>query len=60
MDSSAAFEDNQQDNATGRVRRVAPGPVDSPPAGSAAERSSQIRARDRAALRTIKELAEKE
>jgi hypothetical protein len=34
--------------------------VDSPPAGSAAERSSQIRARDRAALRTIKELAEKE
>ena len=47
-------------NATGRVRRVAPGPVDSVPAGSAAERSSQIRARDRAALRTIKELAEKE
>lgn len=46
--------------ATGRVRRVAPGPVDSVPAGSAAERSSQIRARDRAALRTIKELAEKE
>nr|WP_306924023.1 hypothetical protein [Arthrobacter globiformis] len=42
------------------MRRVAPGPVDSPPAGSAAERSSQIRARDRAALRTIKELAEKE
>ncbi|MBT2552397.1 hypothetical protein [Arthrobacter sp. ISL-5] len=47
-------------NVTGRVRRVAPGPVDSVPAGSAAERSSQIRARDRAALRTIKELAEKE
>ena len=39
---------------------MAPGPVDSVPAGSAAERSSQIRARDRAALRTIKELAEKE
>ena len=38
-------------------RRV---PLDSVPAGSAAERSSQIRARDRAALRTIKELAEKE
>lgn len=39
---------------------MAPGPVDSvrPPAGS--ERSSQSRARDRAALRTIKELAEKE
>ncbi|WP_308159340.1 hypothetical protein [Arthrobacter sp. ISL-65] len=34
--------------------------MDSPPAGSAAERSSQIRARDRAALRTIKELSEKE
>jgi hypothetical protein len=45
---------------TGRSRRVAEGPVDSvrTPAGS--ERSSQVRARDRAALRTIKELAEKE
>lgn len=59
-DPSLASEDNRQENAAGRVRRVAPGPVDSPPAGSAAERSSQIRARDRAALRTIKELAEKE
>ncbi|MBT2523381.1 hypothetical protein [Arthrobacter sp. ISL-28] len=48
------------DTASGRIRRVAPGPVDSVPASSAAERSSQIRARDRAALRTIKELAEKE
>jgi hypothetical protein len=47
-------------SSTGRVRRAAPGPVDSVPASSAAERSSQIRARDRAALRTIKELAEKE
>ncbi|MFF2317436.1 hypothetical protein ACFVTE_14350 [Arthrobacter sp. NPDC058097] len=54
-----AAADSSQDD-TGRVRRVAPGPVDSPAAGSAAERSSQIRARDRAALRTIKELAEKE
>lgn len=54
----AAGGSSQED--TGRVRRAAPGPVDSPPAGSAAERSSQIRARDRAALRTIKELAEKE
>ncbi|MET3933838.1 hypothetical protein [Arthrobacter sp. OAP107] len=54
----AASDSGEED--TGRVRRVAPGPVDSPPAGSAAERSSQIRARDRAALRTIKELAEKE
>ncbi|MFF2246868.1 hypothetical protein ACFVTM_22170 [Arthrobacter sp. NPDC058130] len=43
---------------TGRSRRVADAPVDSVPGG--AERSSQIRARDRAALRTIKELAEKE
>lgn len=47
---------------TGR-RRVADAPVDSVradsvPAGT--ERSSQVRARDRAALRTIKELAEKE
>lgn len=52
--------DRKQEDPAGRVRRVAPGPADSPPAGSAAERSSQIRARDRAALRTIKELAEKE
>ena len=48
---------------TGRSRRVADVPVDSVradsvPAGT--ERSSQVRARDRAALRTIKELAEKE
>jgi hypothetical protein len=48
---------------TGRNRRVADAPVDSVradsvPAGT--ERSSQVRARDRAALRTIKELAEKE
>jgi hypothetical protein len=44
--------------STGRVRRVAAEPVDS--VRTSAERSSQIRARDRAALRTIKELAEKE
>jgi hypothetical protein len=44
---------------TGRNRRAADAPVDA--VGSAAqERSSQIRARDRAALRTIKELADKE
>ncbi|WP_120522233.1 hypothetical protein [Arthrobacter celericrescens] len=42
---------------TGRVRRVADAPVDATPG---AERSSQIRARDRAALRAIKELADKE
>lgn len=45
---------------TGRSRRVAEGPVDSVPIPSSAERSSQVRARDRATLRTIKELAEKE
>ena len=43
---------------TGRSRRVAEGPVDSVRTGP--ERSSQVRARDRATLRTIKELAEKE
>src|ERR671926_395923 len=58
--SPRAAGDGKQEDSTGRVRRAAPGPVDSPPAGSAAERSSQIRARDRASLRTIKELAEKE
>ncbi|MBT2584322.1 hypothetical protein [Arthrobacter sp. ISL-95] len=43
----------------GRNRRAADAPVDA--VGPAAqERSSQIRARDRAALRTIKELADKE
>ncbi|VXB20089.1 conserved hypothetical protein [Arthrobacter sp. 9V] len=43
----------------GRNRRAADVPVDA--VGPAAqERSSQIRARDRAALRTIKELADKE
>ena len=41
-------------------RRSNSGPVDSVPAGAGSERSSQVRARDRATLRTIKELAEKE
>jgi hypothetical protein len=59
-DADRAADATRPSSAAGRVRRVAPGPVDSVPAGSAAERSSQIRARDRAALRTIKELAEKE
>lgn len=59
-DTARGAEATRPGSATGRVRRVAPGPVDSVPAVSAAERSSQIRARDRAALRTIKELAEKE
>lgn len=46
---------------TGR-RRVPNVPVDAPvdPSRGGPERSSQVRARDRAALRTIKELAEKE
>lgn len=59
-DGARASDATRPSSESGRVRRVAPGPVDSVPAGSAAERSSQIRARDRAALRTIKELAEKE
>lgn len=41
-------------------RRRIPGPVDTVRRETPAERSSQVRARDRAALRTIKELAEKE
>lgn len=49
-----------REDGTGRIRRVAPGPVDSVRAPSGSERSSQSRARDRAALRTIKELAQKE
>lgn len=42
-----------------RNRRAADAPVDAV-SSAAAERSSQIRARDRAALRAIKELADKE
>lgn len=49
-----------REDGTGRIRRVAPGPVDSVRTPSGSERSSQSRARDRAALRTIKELAQKE
>ena len=41
-------------------RRRMPGPVDSVRSTAGSERSSQVRARDRATLRTIKELAEKE
>lgn len=41
-------------------RRRIPGPVDSVRSAAGSERSSQVRARDRATLRTIKELAEKE
>ncbi|MGM9470868.1 hypothetical protein ACS5PJ_02555 [Pseudarthrobacter sp. YS3] len=43
-----------------KQRRASDTPVDSVPEQTPAERSSQIRARDRAALRTIKELEEKE
>ncbi len=46
-----------QSQGNGRNRRAADGPVDAVASG-AQERSSQIRARDRAALRTIKELAQ--
>lgn len=56
--SSARPAEPTEAETTGR-RRI-PGPVDSAPAATAAQRSSQIRARDRATLRTIKELAEKE
>ena len=47
------------DRSNARNRRAADAPVDAVNA-AAQERSSQIRARDRAALRTIKELADKE
>lgn len=43
-----------------KQRRAADAPMDSVPEQSPAQRSSQIRARDRAALRAIKELEEKE
>ncbi|MHA7291696.1 hypothetical protein ACX80V_18940 [Arthrobacter sp. MDT3-24] len=43
-----------------KQRRAADAAVDSVPEQSQAQRSSQIRARDRAALRAIKELEEKE
>ncbi|MGY3379419.1 hypothetical protein ACVWYS_001376 [Arthrobacter sp. TE12231] len=55
---TAAPDEPTEAETTGRIRRVADAPVDSVGAGE--ERSSQVRARDRAALRTIKELAEKE
>lgn len=48
-----------QTEGNGRNRRAADVPVDAVTA-AAPERSSQVRARDRAALRTIKELADKE
>src|SRR5215207_127525 len=54
----AAAHDNVP--VTGRNRRAAAVPVDSVRPATGGERSSQARARDRAALRTIKELAEKE
>ncbi|WP_427131040.1 hypothetical protein [Pseudarthrobacter sp. S9] len=56
--ANAETDAEEETDVTGRNRRVADGPVDSVHGGS--ERSSQVRARDRAALRTIKELAEKE
>jgi hypothetical protein len=58
--SDAGAERGEGGTGTGRVRRVAPVPADSVRSQQGSERSSQIRARDRAALRTIKELAEKE
>ncbi|MFJ6534654.1 hypothetical protein ACIQH5_00375 [Paenarthrobacter sp. NPDC091711] len=62
VDTPAAAEVENpphSERPNGRNRRAADVPVDA--VGLAAqERSSQIRARDRAALRTIKELADKE
>ena len=62
VDTPAAAEaesPHHSERPNGRNRRAADVPVDA--VGPAAqERSSQIRARDRAALRTIKELADKE
>lgn len=62
LDTPAAAEAENlphSERPNGRNRRAADVPVDA--VGPAAqERSSQIRARDRAALRTIKELADKE
>ncbi len=62
LDTPAAAEaesPHHSERPNGRNRRAADVPVDA--VGPAAqERSSQIRARDRAALRTIKELADKE
>ncbi|MGO4432837.1 hypothetical protein AB4Y88_05925 [Paenarthrobacter sp. RAF9] len=54
---AAAAEEADRPNA--RNRRAANAPVDAV-GPTAQERSSQIRARDRAALRTIKDLADKE
>lgn len=51
--------DTAENAVTGRNRRAADAPVDAV-GTTAQQRSSQIRARDRAALRTIKELADKE
>lgn len=56
---AAAPNAAEASRGNGRNRRVADAPVDAAGA-TAQERSSQIRARDRAALRTIKELADKE
>ncbi|MHC8608079.1 hypothetical protein ACW4FP_10510 [Paenarthrobacter ureafaciens] len=61
---SAEVKSAQQQQAkrpagVARNRRAADAPVDAV-SSAAAERSSQIRARDRAALRAIKELADKE
>ncbi|MET3902594.1 hypothetical protein [Paenarthrobacter sp. 4246] len=59
IDAGGADRPSGSDRPAARNRRAADGPVDA--VGTAAqERSSQVRARDRAALRTIKELADKE
>ena len=58
--SSADVDPGEPTEAETTGRRRIPGPVDSVRSTAGSERSSQVRARDRATLRTIKELAEKE
>ena len=57
---SADVDPGEPTEAETTGRRRIPGPVDSVRSTAGSERSSQVRARDRATLRTIKELAEKE
>lgn len=58
--ASNTFDPGEPTEAEVTGRRRIPGPVDSVRTTAGSERSSQVRARDRATLRTIKELAEKE
>ena len=57
---SGAVDPGEPTEAEITGRRRIPGPADSVRSTAGSERSSQVRARERATLRTIKELAEKE